>query len=140
MATAEEWDWTSAYKTFYDPDDDDERKGGEAGEGDTPSRVPAAACNHDHSNERAIYDLELSFKVARMQAFHGRGTDFFEEGQYDRAFLQYKHAFVYYDYTFPVGLLLPRTLHSQGLARRCGSFTPARAPRGPHRTTTRRGR
>jgi len=99
VESKEEWDWTAAYKTFYDPDEES----GKAEAQDVPGPVAAAACNHDHSSERAIYDLELGVKIERMQAFHGRGNDFYEEGQYDRAYLQYKNAFVYYDYTFPVG-------------------------------------
>ena len=88
LPAATEWDWTSAYSTFIDPDDDVDAKAKEAA---IPSPSPAAACNHDHSSERAIYDLELDVKIARMQSFHAQGNNFFDEGQYDRAYLQYKN-------------------------------------------------
>jgi len=36
-----------------------------------------------------------------MNSHHSKGNSFFEEGQYDRALLQYKQAMVVYEYTFP---------------------------------------
>lgn len=99
---AQEWDWTAAYKTFYDPDD--EAESGTAAE--EAARHPATSCSHDHKSEREIYDLPLDEKVRRMETFHRKGNAFFEEGQYDRAYLQYRHLMVYYEYTFPVRVIL----------------------------------
>jgi hypothetical protein len=104
---SEEWDWTAAYRKYTELDDEEGGKKGGNGafNDDSTPAMPSAACNHDHSNERAIYDLPLDEKINRMNQFHARGNAFFEEGQYDRAYLQYRHAMVYYDYTFPVSVL-----------------------------------
>mmetsp|Transcript_87816 Transcript_87816/g.175684 ORF Transcript_87816/g.175684 Transcript_87816/m.175684 type:complete len:401 (-) Transcript_87816:9-1211(-) len=91
------YDWTKAYAPFVD---DADEGGAEVKEAYEKSEANIA-CSHDHSSERAIYDLPLEEKVARMQKFLHRGNDFFEEGQYDRAYLQYRSLLTYYEYTFP---------------------------------------
>jgi tetratricopeptide (TPR) repeat protein len=91
-----DYDWTKAYVPFVDEDGEVEVKKDEAAASNA-----SLACSHDHSSERAIYDLKLEEKIEKMQKFLHRGNDFFEEGQYDRAYLQYRSMLTYYEYTFP---------------------------------------
>lgn len=72
-----------------------------AEDGDDKPFHPAAACNHDHSAERRIYEMPLADQIRSCAEFKRVGNMFFKEGQFFRAAEKYRMCMVYYEYCFP---------------------------------------
>ena len=81
-------DWTQTYQHWEDWEDPDELAEQEAAreareKKDAERRKNGGtACNHDHSAERAVYEMEWSARIAACRAFQTEGNMFFREGQY----------------------------------------------------------
>eukprot|EP00611_Tribonema_gayanum_P012862 TRINITY_DN2355_c0_g1_i2.p1 TRINITY_DN2355_c0_g1~~TRINITY_DN2355_c0_g1_i2.p1 ORF type:complete len:307 (-),score=139.76 TRINITY_DN2355_c0_g1_i2:3-881(-) len=102
----ENYDWTRTY-SYWDRWEDPEQGARPAKDDDAKpdraarSQALSGCCSHDHSAEKRIMDLSEPQKVAACEDFRAKGNAFFEEGQYQRATLQYRQALIYCDYAFP---------------------------------------
>ena len=95
-------DWTETYRHWDDWEDPEElaeelatkqarekkRREGRAG----------TSCNHDHSAERAVFEMEWGDRLLACRDFQNEGNMFFREGQYERAAVRYHHAITYFEY------------------------------------------
>ena len=104
-ASAAAADWTSTYRQWEDWEDPDElaeQAAREKQEKNKPGRGGAGtACNHDHSAERAVYEMGWGARLAACRGFQTEGNMFFREGQYQRAAVRYHHAITYFEYAIP---------------------------------------
>ena len=94
-------DWTNIYKKFENlkDDDDDMKEKKKKKDGDKDSMMnPMAGCNHDHSAERAIWDMTWDDKLKSCREFREEGNYFFREAQFARAADRYHRALVYFEY------------------------------------------
>ena len=92
-------DWTNIYKKFENLKDDDDDMKEKKKDGDKDSMMnPMAGCNHDHSAERAIWDMTWDDKLKSCRDFREEGNYFFREAQFARAADRYHRALVYFEY------------------------------------------
>mmetsp|Transcript_30550 Transcript_30550/g.43821 ORF Transcript_30550/g.43821 Transcript_30550/m.43821 type:complete len:329 (-) Transcript_30550:149-1135(-) len=56
---------------------------------------------HDHTEERAFYELSENDKFLRCEQYRKIGNYLFSEGQYETAAEHYRVAIAYYEYCFP---------------------------------------
>jgi tetratricopeptide (TPR) repeat protein len=97
-------DWTTTYRYFDDWEDPEElaaeavaaRKRRE----DRNSRQPTS-CNHNHTEERKIYEMDWDERLLKCREFQREGNAFYTEGQYQRASIRYHHAITYFEYAIP---------------------------------------
>ncbi len=99
-------DWTSTYRHWEDWEDPDELAEQAAVERKKQEKAKArrgagTACNHDHSAERAVYEMGWSARLSACRGYQTEGNMFFREGQYQRAAVRYHHAITYFEYAIP---------------------------------------
>ena len=93
-------DWTEAYRKWDEWEDPDEIAAREKAAEERRKRAArgGTACNHDHSAERAVYEMDWSERLDACRNFQSKGNAFFKEGQYQRASVRYHHAITYFEY------------------------------------------
>ena len=91
-------DWTSVYKKFENFKDEDDEDGQKKKDVKPRDMNPMAGCNHDHSAERAIWELSWEDKLKSCRDFREEGNYFFREAQFGRAADRYHRALVYFEY------------------------------------------
>ena len=97
-------DWTTTYRHFDDWEDPEELAAEAAAlakkRKDRRERQPTS-CNHDHTEERKVYEMEWDERLLQCQEFQCEGNAFYSEGQYERASVRYHHAITYFEYAIP---------------------------------------
>ena len=97
-------DWTTTYRHFDDWEDPEELAAEAAAlakkRKEKSERQPTS-CNHDHTEERKVYEMEWGERLLQCQEFQCEGNAFYSEGQYERASVRYHHAITYFEYAIP---------------------------------------
>ena len=94
-------DWTNVYKKFENlivEEDEEKEKKKSQSESNNGMMNPMAGCNHDHSAERAIWEMSWDDKLKACSDFREEGNYFFREAQFGRAADRYHRALVYFEY------------------------------------------
>merc|ERR1719238_44459 len=98
-------DWTASYRAWDEWEDPEEvedlERAAQAKADNAARRAAFAGCSHDHSAERAVYELSTSDKIRDCQRFKLAGNFFYREGQFFRAAERYRKILVYFEYAFP---------------------------------------
>ena len=94
-------DWTKTYQHFDDWEDPEElaaeAKAAAKKRKEQSERQPTS-CNHDHAEERKVYEMEWDERLLKCREFQTEGNAFYSEGQYERASVRYHHAITYFEY------------------------------------------
>lgn len=99
------WDWTKTYtnwSTWSKLDELEQQKAQEEANYESLlNRKEAFGHIHDHTQERAFFELPEQEKYNKCEEFRMLGNALYKEGCYPRAIECYKVATCYYEYCFP---------------------------------------
>eukprot|EP01138_Halocafeteria_seosinensis_P015762 gb/GECG01016086.1/.p1 GENE.gb/GECG01016086.1/~~gb/GECG01016086.1/.p1 ORF type:complete len:229 (+),score=39.88 gb/GECG01016086.1/:1-687(+) len=96
-------DWTKIYQTAATLADEDENANEEEKQfqkqaPQVPHDNPFAGCDHDHTEERRIFELPTSEKLNLCMRYKNLGNLYSREGQFERAQIRYQQSLIYYEY------------------------------------------
>lgn len=102
---AEGWDWAKSYANWTNWEDIDElqqqKQKEETKLDGIVNKRDALGHYHDHSKERAFFELPEADKFKSCEENRKMGNYLFQEGVYPKAAEHYQIAIAYYEYCFP---------------------------------------
>lgn len=86
---------------LQDAEDEDSKEDEEPfrkGRPQVPYENPFSGCDHDHSEERRIFELSTPEKLDLCRRYKNLGNIYLREGQFERASVRYQQSMIYHEY------------------------------------------
>ena len=91
-------DWTQTYRKFEDFEDPEDAETDKKKRERSDVNRSMTGCSHDHSAERAIWEMPWNQKMEACRNFRAEGNYYFREAQFGRAASRYHRALTYLEY------------------------------------------